>query len=154
MFLPALKICTKSYWRKDFGILQNKKQHQKNWLSNNHNACNHSVRNVYNKSNKNDNNDINKNVYDMIMMMIIWLILITATNCSNDMVMMTTNAMMMVKRMMVIIMTKVHFCLVSSDTCFLGVWHNYLTEMGLWVQHNFYFWESCSKRKVSSRPKY
>ena len=84
----------------------------------------------------------------MIMMMIIWLIiLITATNCSNDMVMMTTNAMMMVKRMMVIIMTKVHFCLVSSDTCFLGVWHNYLTEMGLWVQHNFYFWESCSKKE-------
>ena len=79
--------------------------------------------------------------------MIIWLILITATNCSNDMVMMTTNAMMMVKRMMVIIMTKVHFCLVSSDTCFLGVWHNYLTEMGLWVQHIFNFERVVLKEK-------
>ena len=83
----------------------------KNWLSNNHNACNQNVHNLYNKSNNDDNNDINKNAFDMIMMMIIWLILITTTNCNNDvdMVMMTTSAMMMVMRMMVIIMIKVLF---------------------------------------------
>ena len=83
----------------------------KNWLSNDHNACNQNVHNLYDKSNNDDNNDINKNAFDMIMMMIIWLILITTTNCNNDVdiVMMTTSAMMMVMRMMVIIMIKVLF---------------------------------------------
>ena len=128
----------------------------KNWLSNSHNAWNQNVHNFYNKSNNSDNNDINKNAFDMIMMMIIRLILITTTNCSNDvdMVMMTTSAMMMVMRMMVIIMIKYFlFSVIWYIFLYLGVWHNYLTEMSLWVQHYFYFWKRCSERKVSSRSK-